>query len=83
MVVAARAWVLRRLLVFGGMFALGRVFMPFGIMRMMRVIMLRMRRRAPAARRLMAWMLGIVVDAFHALMGAPRPAVSASSLAAA
>lgn len=74
-----RVFLLRRVIVFAGMFALGCVFMRLGMMRMM---MPRMRRRAPAAGRVVIWMLRIVVVACHALMGAPRPAMSASLAAA-
>ena len=76
MVVAVRVLVLRGLLVLGGMFALGRVFVPFGVVRMMRMIMPRVGGRAAVGRRMVAWMLGIVVVACHALMGAPHPAIS-------
>jgi hypothetical protein len=47
----------------------------------MRMGMMMPRGRAPTARRV-AWMLGIVVVACHALTGAPRPAMSASLAAA-
>jgi len=62
----------RRMLMLGRMFALARMLMSAGVMRMM---VWRMGRRAAAARRMVAWVLGIVVVACHALVGAPRRAV--------